>query len=242
MVHFTVTFEVPNWGDESKGYHTVNIPRKKYRRDFIPPHSVSFIIECNNTSPDLDEYIFVFELNEVLDKSAENFKDRLFDLINIMQENIHTCGINKSNMSFNEYISTLFVKWEILPQADIETILSKITRNIGNDISQNVLTNLRERVIFFNSLNPSNYIVGTSGLVRYYGIKLADDLVLFENLNYGNALYVMYDDWEYLSQKSRVDLLTGIYGNNFDRIIHKNGWNIKVTEIINQRLNNKQDI
>lgn len=54
-------------------------------------------------------------------------------------------------------------------------------------------------------LNPQNYIAGTSGFARYFGEKLRDDLVAFENLHYGNALYVMYEDWVTLSHRSRTE-------------------------------------
>lgn len=40
---------------------------------------------------------------------------------------------------------------------------------------------------------------------------------------YGNAVYVMYEDWEILSRRSRVELLTGPR-ENFDRIEHRKGW------------------
>ncbi len=51
-------------------------------------------------------------------------------------------------------------------------------------------------------------MIGRSGFSRYLGYLLRDDLVLLENIDYGNALYMMFDDWKTLSKRSRLDLLS----------------------------------
>ena len=50
-----------------------------------------------------------------------------------------------------------------------------------------------------------------------------DDFVVFENLQYGNAIYVMYENWQAISQRSRVELLAGD-PDSFERIVHRSGW------------------
>ncbi len=51
-------------------------------------------------------------------------------------------------------------------------------------------------------------------------------------MEYGNALYTMFEDWQTLSQKSRIELLSGRYGKNFERVVHKKGWKERVRKII----------
>jgi len=80
-------------------------------------------------------------------------------------------------------------------------------------------------------LNPQNYIAGTSEFLRYFGAKFGDEFVVFENLNYGNAMYVMYEQWEALSRRSRVDLLKGPR-NGFERIPHKDGWEKRLESLL----------
>ncbi|MGF8545695.1 hypothetical protein AAGN67_14990, partial [Klebsiella pneumoniae] len=58
--------------------------------------------------------------------------------------------------------------------------------------------------------------------------SLEDDLVVFENIEYGNAIYILYDDWDEISKLSRIDLLSGRAGSNFDRIIHSGNWKEEV--------------
>jgi hypothetical protein len=56
-----------------------------------------------------------------------------------------------------------------------------------------------------------------------FGFKFRDDLVALENLGHGNAVYIMYEDWTVLSRRTRVELL-GDANANYDRIIHRPGW------------------
>ena len=95
---------------------------------------------------------------------------------------------------------------------------------------------VEDRHRFFMTLNPKHLVIGRSGFQRYCGAMLREDLVVFENEKYGNAVYVMYGDWEELSQRSRVELLSGIYGTRFDRVVHTQGWQERVKKIIAARL------
>ena len=67
--------------------------------------------------------------------------------------------------------------------------------------------------------------------VRYFGAKYADDFVVFENLRYGNALYVMFERWQELSQRSRIDLLKGDH-EGFERIEHREGWEDRLEAMV----------
>ena len=93
--------------------------------------------------------------------------------------------------------------------------------------------------MIFNSLNPLNIVKGSSGMIRYFGMKFREDLVVFETLNYGNALYVMYDNWNELSTAPRVQLLKKEL-RDFDRVIHKGKWKDKIVELIANKLNAPQ--
>jgi len=85
------------------------------------------------------------------------------------------------------------------------------------------------RVKLFNSLKPKAFVRGRGGLTSYVGAQFADDLVVFENLNHGNALYVLYDNWIEVSKRSRLELLKGT-SEKFDRFIHVEGWEDRFTE------------
>ena len=85
------------------------------------------------------------------------------------------------------------------------------------------LAMITERLELFEQFQPIEYLKGLGGNDHYIGAKYADDLVVFENMRHGNALYVLYDDWATLSQKPRSEILK-LPTSKFDRIIHTEGW------------------
>lgn len=91
-----------------------------------------------------------------------------------------------------------------------------------------------ERYDLLEDLRPVAFVNGTGGFSRYFGAKFADDLVVLENTDYGNAVYVMFEEWETLSQRSRTELLAG-GTNGFVRIIHKPGWETTLRELVARR-------
>jgi hypothetical protein len=122
-----------------------------------------------------------------------------------------------------ELIATLSLDWEIFPVGTREEEV--VRRMVGQMArpSAEVEAIIRERVAMFSRLRPRQYIQGRGGLNRYFGAQFADDLVVFENIAYGNALFVLYEDWATLTQRSRIDLLRQ-GGNGFTRFRHTDGW------------------
>lgn len=225
--------EAPNWGDSSYGYHTVALPGQRYPKEQIAPRNSTIEIECANISPTLEHYIVKFQISEVLNRDSPDFNDRLLYCLNLLQENIGHCDVEQAGVTLQDYIQTLHISWDILPPGTIEEAMDRMFPG-GSPTAQERDT-ASERHEFFMSLNPRNLVYGRSGLQRYFGALIYDDLVVFENVKYGNAIYVMFDNWEELSQKSRVELLSGIFGDNFRRVIHSGDWREQVCKIIRDR-------
>lgn len=230
---YFIRIDMPNWGNWSKGSHIVNIPHEKYQRDFRPPRELEISMKCNDKRPNLSVYIISFRVEEIILKSAKNFKMELFENLNLLQENIGACDVQPADTSIEEYAKSLFVSWEILPTGTRDEVINRLFRDrVPTNTERDVAG---ERYDFFMSLKPKNLVYGTSGFRRYFGAKIEDNLVVFENIKYGNAVYVLYDNWEDLSKKSRIALLAGKYGTDFDRVVHKKGWKEEVRNIVNKK-------
>lgn len=223
--------EAPNWGNSDYGTHTVALPGERYPRDFIAPKNTQITIESLNQEPNQSNYIIKFQLSEVLNRDDDNFEERLFDCINLLQENVGCCNLVNADVTIRDYIQTLNLSWEILPLGTVDEALERIFR--GHNPSQQEKDTATERHTFFMGLDPRKLIYGRSGLQRYFGALIKDDLVIFENVRYGNAIYIMFENWEELSQKSRIELLSGTHGSGFERIIHKGDWKTQVNGILN---------
>jgi len=227
------TVEAPNWGDDYNGTHSVDLPYKKYPRDFYAPKNARLRIISSSDDVVKGEFILAFEIDFILDQKKKNFEKELLFMLNILQENIGICGVKNSKTSLDEYLQSIQVSWEVLPPGTKEEAVQHIFK--GRTPSKEEKEVAEKRYDFLMSLNPEKLIYGTSGLQRYFGALLEEDLVVFENIRYGNAIYIMFKDWEELSKKSRLELMSGRFGDNFERVIHTSGWKGRVRQIIEKK-------
>lgn len=227
----TYSFESPNWGDWSNGSHEVEWDRLIYRRDFHSPPELAIRMEMLSVEPGADpRFIVKFQVADPLNQSHPEFQGLLFFNLNLLQENVGACDVFRADAGVPEFLSTITVEWEILPPGDRAGNLAKILAGRPPDDSSSAIT---ERYDTLAALQPVNFIHGRSGFRRYFGARFADDLVVFENIDYGNAAYVMFERWETLSQKTRLDLLAGP-ADGFIRVVHRSGWQKQLRNIIHQ--------
>lgn len=115
------------------------------------------------------------------------------------------------------------VSWDFLPDGTVEEMREAVVKKFGGSAPPQEIEIMIDRLEKVQSLAPEKRLVGSSGLQRYIGYMFGEDFVAFENPRVGNALYLMYGDWESLSQLSRSQLLASREGD-FDRIIHTARW------------------
>jgi hypothetical protein len=222
--------EAPDWGDSTLGTHTVYLPYEKYPRDFHAPQLASIKISAPQTVPSQSVYVIVFEVDRVLKQKDADFEEDLLEALNLLQENVGGVGVQKSGASFADYLKTMTVNWELLPPGTIDEVVARLFR--GRKPSPEEKQIVQERYDFLMSLNPQQLVIGMSGIQRYFGALITNDLVVFENIEYGNAIYIMFEDWKELSKRSRTELLSGRFGTNFERITHGSGWKKQVKDVI----------
>ena len=128
----------------------------------------------------------------------------------------------ESATSLADYALSVKVDWQLLPPGNVDEVVAAMLRG-KRPVSPQQQAVMKERVTVMQRLQPEAYLTGTDGFLRYFGAKFGDDFVAFENARYGNALYIMYDGWEALSQKSRIELLAGDR-DSYDRIEHRPSW------------------
>lgn len=225
--------ETPNFGDWSKGSHTVEWDRDVYKRDYLPAKQLAIRMEILNKDAD-GSVTISFRCEEVLERGKPGFDfDLLYDL-NLIQENTGHVNVFSADATREDYLKTVTINWQILPPGTRDSNIQKI---IGSrrSVSIEVKKNLEDRYDFLSTLHPTQYIAGTDGFRRYFGAQYADDLVVFENVEYGNAAYVMGRNWTELSRLSRLELLA-MAQREFERVIHMDGWKKKLAKIVKARL------
>jgi hypothetical protein len=239
MLTRTFTMETPNFGDWSKGSHDISFDREVYQREFVAPTENEIVIELvgEEGSGADKSFIFRFTVDQPLIVGAKNFQSDLMRLLNLLQESVGVADVFETGASLEDYLRTIHVNWEILPPGERDSNIAKIASGVRN-ADEETRKRIIDRYDFFEKLKPEALIHGTGGFRRYFGAKFTNDLVAFENMEYGNAVYVMLKDWEEASKKTKQELLaTGKQGDEFFRFVHTDGWKSKVTEIIKKNRN-----
>lgn len=219
----------PNFGDPSKGYHSNYRNILAYQRKLDPSRDWEIkltIISENDTS-----IRFKAEILNVLNRQSPMFKENLFFAINLLQEQFRDCHVFDASMTNEDLARITAVGWDIFPPGTMENALTIITNRMRNK-PQVRKKEVERRAGFLERLNPTEYIVGKGMNSRYFGAKFGDNIVVFENFDYGNALYILFDNWQEISQMSRIDILKR-HEKDYIRIIHKKGWFSKVNHYIN---------
>jgi hypothetical protein len=178
-------------------------------------------------------YTFKVSVDEVLNRHSRGFESALLYDLNILQENTGTADVFASSASTADYLGTLFVQWEILPPGEREQNIATILRGI-HGIGDNQKRDLEQRYRVVEGLHPQDFVVGLSGFRRYFGARFSSDLIVLENVQYGNAIYVMGADWQELSQLSRTELLRRAEAD-FTRIPHVSGWQSRLRSEVAKR-------
>lgn len=211
-------FWAPSWNSGS--YHYVSHDREVYVREIYPPKQVNLSIVLVERRG--EGFLLRFAIDQVINRQTSNFEQELLYNLNLLQENVGTADVFESTTTLADYALSVKVDWQLLPPGTVDDVVAAMLRD-KRPVSPQQQAVMIERVTVMQRLEPEAYITGTDGFLRYFGAKFGDDFVVFENARYGNALYIMYDGWESLSQKSRIELLAGDRGS-YDRIEHRPGW------------------
>lgn len=73
--------------------------------------------------------------------------------------------------------------------------------------------------------NLIEFIQGKGQFKNYFGAKFSNGKVVFENIYWGNVLYVVHENWEEISKQPRNELMRiNPLNRNFTQIIHNKYW------------------
>lgn len=210
----------PNYGDWTKGSFPMWQTREVYQRSFIPPRGIRIEVSDSGYSKEHDSWDLVFKLDQSLAKSDPSFRSELLYCLNLLHENTGCLGVHPGDVAEAEVVARCLVSWKIFPpgKRTFRDELERLTESKPQADRDRILA----RADVISSLKPQEHIIGAGFNSHYYGALLEDDLVVFENLQYGNATYILHDEWERLSKLSRTELLSS--SEDFDRLIHDATW------------------
>lgn len=222
------SFEVPNFGDWSKGSHDISYMRKCYQREVVGPLRIGIDVSLVQELRDGRAVTLSFEENYAFSPTDDDFEKQLLLGINLLQEVSGSSDVFPANASKEQIIESRVVDWEILPPGTSGKTITRSILQRSPSVSPDVISN---RFEVLEKLGPVSFILGTNmGTTAYFGAKYADNLVAFENVKYGNAIYVMFENWEELSKRSRTELLRNPF--EYERIVHRKGWEKRLEHVL----------
>lgn len=235
MVQKTWTFESPNFGDGARnGWTMRSWVKDVYQHQIFEPQGMT--IEASILEDEGGEEVVIkFALAPMLSRGMAEFELMLLWAINVLQENTGVTGVFSSDAKREEYISTITLDWQIFPSGTADEVVARLLGSAHPMNAPDFEKHVRERVRLFERFKPKAYIRGQGGFGSYFGAQFADNLVVFENLKYGNAIYLLYQDWDEMSQRSRLDLLRD-QDAHFDRVVHTDGWQDRLTSLLHDKL------
>jgi hypothetical protein len=220
--------ERPYYGDWSKGSFSQYSTREVYPSDDIPPRELSISTELLEETE--NDFKIKVSVDIILNRNDDNFDEELFFVINLLQENIHSVSVFSSETTRGEYLRTLSLTWDIFPPGERNNDLEIILRGSRN-LTPKKVEEIQNKYDYLVSLYPVEIISGLSDIRKYFGVKFSENLIVFENLNYGNAIYILFENWEELSQMSRTEIQTRP-AHEYIRIKHTANWKQSLERII----------
>jgi hypothetical protein len=228
--------ERPIYGDWEKGSFNLTQHRKVYAKENEKPRRIFLKIKIikeyilNNQK----HYVLTIQTSEVVDKKDAQFNFVLLYNINVLLESFGKVDIFQENPSDDEFLKNIYLSWEILPIGQRDVIIAKLLASYRR-IPEGITEKITEKKEFFDSLKPKNYVFGLSKTRRYFGALFNEDLVIFENIDYGNAIYILGKDWRQNSQLTKAELRRN---SNLDVTIveHRGHWKKNVSNIIVSKL------
>lgn len=196
-------------------YHYVDIPDKRYQRKHIDaPLAEVSLVDING-----DKYVISDLLNNIVSE-----KDAIKHVINLFLELFGRCTIlGKNKAPLVESVPVKRANWQILPEGAI--VWETVSKAAGRIADERELVGQMQKHRFNTIIkyHPDELYYGTGGFHGYLVFVFKQkNIVIMENMIYGNATYVFNDDWKELSKLSKAEIIQ----NNLhqSRLVHSAKW------------------
>ena len=153
-----------------------------------------FAIQIEHLRESETAAVFKFLVDCAVDRKSDDFEEDLLFALNLLQENVGLCGVLPAEATHAAILSSLEMSWEFFPLGTAP----EVERFFGGrmeHVTPELAAIIKERTALLWRLEPVRYLRGTGGLNKYVGAQFADDLVVFENVNYGNAVQILFEAW-----------------------------------------------
>jgi hypothetical protein len=207
----------------------VYIPRRRYPRIEFEPYGVELTLKY-----DINNNLMV--TTDVLNLQDKSTKF-ILNTFNIFFTNFGECDILVDD--FDDLLlhrDIKYLNWELLPKGNIpwEVIKKKIGhyKKKYSETKKHILFDKSNYIIQFD---PDLIAFGKAGFNGYIVFGFSDiNLFVLESIYYGNATYILTNDWENLTKLTKAELINENLVQY--RLIHNENWKQEFSKIIKTKL------
>lgn len=203
-------------------YLYVDIPGERYQRKHIdaPLQEISLIMIGDKN----------YALSDLLPNTQEG-KELIKHVVNLFLEIFGVCEILDKNKCPEVAIAKLKrVNWQIIPEGEI--VWERVNQIAGDiqDPKENVGLLQKYRFKTIIQYKPDLVYYGNGGFHGYLVFVFKKkELVIMENMIYGNATYVFRDNWEELSKLSKAEIIKQNLQEK--RLVHRESWPYQIAKL-----------
>ncbi|WP_209346789.1 hypothetical protein [Pontixanthobacter sp. CEM42] len=215
----------PNWN--GSGHHLVTRSVEAWQVDHHPARMLT--LSATILEPLKDGAIVRFRIDQPLDRTDVDFAENLQFNLRLLREIVGRSQVYCADMSDEEFANLQSVDWELIPPGSADRVIAQLAESKATTAEQLEVASERLRVL--ERLSHNGFIVGHGKFARYFGARFGDKLLVLENLEYGNAMYLFEENWEELTKLRRTELIKR-RDPKVHRLPHLPGWQSAIRELL----------
>jgi hypothetical protein len=176
MIYQTRRARAPNW--KGRGSHATITRRKVWPRKLLVPSMSHIAFKRIGQSASHGEIVVLFQVQELINTSDPEHRERLLRCLNLLQENVGKVDLFELNAEEAEFIrrASEEIGWELLPDVDRQAALKEMARKLGARRPE-LGKKMQDRFEIVQKLYPKQIHHGTRGFSGYFAVEFTENLV-----------------------------------------------------------------
>jgi len=201
-----------------------NRPYKRYPRSHVPAPSLQLTLSTNTDGQRV--------VLTTLIKNWSSDQPTLVHAVNLVLD-IFGCATFLDE-SYQQVISAplRYLNWKVLPEGKHPfSALRKEMQGPINRVKNGNKSFVLHRLERINGYNPEFTAIGQGGFTGYVIFGFPDkNIYILESILYGNATYVLGEDWEKISKMTKAEILNNKLHK--ERFVHLRDWFAKIRSLL----------
>jgi len=199
-------------------------PYKRYPRSHVPAPSIQLTLHTDTEG----NQVVLTSLIEDWSLNQQN----LIHAVNLLLDIFGKATFFDEKLKQVLTAPVHYLNWRVLPEGKHPySVLRQEVRESINRVKKGNKSFVTHRLERINSYDPAFTAIGQGGFTGYviFGFP-SRGIFILESILYGNATYVLGEDWEKISRMTKAEILDSKLHK--DRIVHLRKWFAKIRSLL----------